>query len=88
MRRQSEVERWNGATARCCLTPKKTYANISNMDSPVGIYEAAKAIGVSVDSLRRWERKGKITSQRTIGGHRRYSVSRLRDEIAAIRGKT
>jgi excisionase family DNA binding protein len=51
------------------------------MESPVGINEAAKAIGVSVDSLRRWERKGKITSERTIGGHRRYSIEKLRKEI-------
>ena len=66
------------------MTSEKIYANISNMESPVGINEAAKAIGVSVDSLRRWERKGKITSERTIGGHRRYIVAKLRDEIAAI----
>ena len=69
------------------MTPKKIYANMSNIETPVGINKAAKAIGVSVDSLRRWERKGKITSERTIGGHRRYSVKKLRDEIAAIRSK-
>ena len=67
------------------MTPEKIYANISNMEAPVGINEAAKSIGVSVDSLRRWERKGKITSERTIGGHRRYTVSKLRGEIAAIK---
>ena len=67
------------------MTPKKIYANMSDMESLVGINEAAKAIGVSVDSLRRWERKGKITSERTIGGHRRYSVKKLRDEVAATR---
>jgi putative resolvase len=69
------------------LTPEKIYANISNIESPVGINEAAKAIGVSVDSLRRWERKGKITSERTIGGHRRYVVGKLRDEIAAMKNR-
>lgn len=63
------------------MTPEKIYAKVSSMESPVGINEAAKAIGVSVDSLRRWERKGKITSERTIGGHRRYSIEKLRKEI-------
>jgi DNA-binding transcriptional MerR regulator len=59
----------------------KTYANIKSMDTPVGIYEAARIIGVSVDSLRRWEKQGLITSERTAGGHRRYDVARLREEI-------
>jgi putative resolvase len=41
------------------------------------ISEAADMIGVSVDTLRRWEREGKITSERTEGGHRRYDLSNI-----------
>lgn len=67
------------------MTPEKIYAKVSSVESPVGINEAAKSIGVSVDSLRRWERKGVITSERTVGGHRRYSVQKLRDEISAMK---
>jgi excisionase family DNA binding protein len=36
---------------------------------------AARLIGVSVDTLRRWEKAGKITSTRTAGGHRRYDLA-------------
>jgi excisionase family DNA binding protein len=43
-------------------------------------YEAARRLGVAVESLRRWERQGRITSQRTLGGHRRYHP----DVIAAL----
>ena len=39
------------------------------------ITEAAKVMGVSVSSLRRWEKEGKISSVRTPGGHRRYRIS-------------
>lgn len=34
--------------------------------------EAAKLIGVSRDTLKRWEKKGRISSRRTPEGHRRY----------------
>ena len=37
--------------------------------------EAAYILGVSTDSLRRWEKEGKITSTRTEGGHRRYDLT-------------
>jgi molybdopterin-binding protein len=34
------------------------------------IGEAAKALGVRVETLRRWERDGKLTTRRTAGGQR------------------
>lgn len=43
----------------------------------VGIGEAAKTLGVSIETLRRWESAGKIVSERTPNGHRRYDVSKL-----------
>ncbi len=43
--------------------------------------EAAYLLGVSTDTLRRWEKEGKITSSRTEGGHRRYDLTNiLRDK--------
>lgn len=41
------------------------------------IKEASGLIGVSIPTLRRWEKEGKITSQRTRGGHRRYTLEML-----------
>jgi putative resolvase len=41
------------------------------------ISEAAEFIGVSVDTLRRWEENGQIEAERTKGGHRRYDVVKL-----------
>src|SRR5581483_9306449 len=43
----------------------------------VKIGEAAKILGVSIDTLRRWEAKGKIETVRTPGGTRLYSVGSL-----------
>jgi len=45
---------------------------LSNKTS-LGISQAAVFLGVSKDTLRRWEKIGKIQSIRTPGGHRRYS---------------
>jgi putative resolvase len=36
-----------------------------------GIGRVAKELGVSRDTLRRWEKAGKITVERTVKGHRR-----------------
>ena len=44
----------------------------------VRISEAARILGVSVDTLRRWEAAGKIEVERTPGGHRRYEVDQIK----------
>ncbi len=46
----------------------------------LSISEAAYLLGVSTDTLRRWEKEGKITSERTKGGHRRYDLTSILQE--------
>ena len=46
--------------------------------------QAANALGVSIDTLRRWEKAGKITVRRTPGGQRRFPTS----EVDRLRGMT
>ncbi|MFP4655556.1 MAG: MerR family DNA-binding transcriptional regulator [Methanohalobium sp.] len=36
------------------------------------IKQASEYLGVNPETLRRWEREGKINPERTEGGHRRY----------------
>ena len=43
----------------------------------ISIGKAANLLGVSRDTLRRWEKEGKIKSQRTVKGHRRYDEGEL-----------
>ena len=43
----------------------------------VSIGQAAKELGVTRETLRRWERAGKIQVERTPKRHRRYDLSRL-----------
>jgi putative resolvase len=43
----------------------------------VSIGQAAKALGVSISTLRRWEKEGKIQPERTPHGHRRYDLVQL-----------
>ena len=42
--------------------------------------QAAKMLGVSITTLRNWEKAGKIKCIKTLGGHRRFKV----DEIKKI----
>src|SRR5258708_19943640 len=45
--------------------------------SNFSIHEAAKYLGVSTKTLRRWEASGNLSPIRTTGGHRRYALSDL-----------
>ncbi len=47
----------------------------------VDIAQAAKALGVSTITLRRWEQTGKLVPERTKGGHRRYDLNQLLPEL-------
>ena len=48
----------------------------------VKIGAAAKTLGVSIDTLRRWEKAGKITAIRTPGGTRLYSLNQLQSIVS------
>ncbi|MCL2125714.1 MAG: helix-turn-helix domain-containing protein, partial [Oscillospiraceae bacterium] len=48
------------------------------MEKLVSIGKAAKILGVSEVTLRRWDEDGKLVSMKTEGGHRRYDMSKIR----------
>tara|TARA_Y100000034_G_scaffold136776_1_gene215663 strand:- start:3316 stop:4029 length:714 start_codon:yes stop_codon:yes gene_type:complete len=48
---------------------------VETEDEEVGVATAANLLGVSPQTLRNWEREGKIEASRTDGGHRRYRMS-------------
>ncbi|MBC8061195.1 MAG: IS607 family transposase, partial [Clostridiaceae bacterium] len=43
----------------------------------ITIGKAAKEAGVTVETLRSWEKAGKIKSERTKGNHRRYEIEEI-----------
>ena len=43
----------------------------------VSVGKAAKILGVSISTLQRWDREGKLVSERTPAGHRRYKLSAI-----------
>lgn len=47
----------------------------------IGIGKAAEELGCTKETLRRWERAGKIVAERTPNGHRRYDLASLRINI-------
>ena len=58
------------------LLAAKSYLQLRNMKVSIG--RAATELGVSPDTLRRWEAAGKIYVERTPSGHRRYDLAQLR----------
>lgn len=55
--------------------------NTSEPDEYLSIGEVAKAFGVTVATVRNWDRDGRIESIRTPGGQRRF----LRSAVDAAR---
>ena len=49
------------------------------MEKTYNVSEAAKKIGVSVKTLQRWDRDGKLVSRRTPSNIRFYTESQLRE---------
>ncbi len=47
----------------------------------VAIGEASQVLGVSIATLRRWEAAGKLIPERTVAGHRRYDLAKLKPEL-------
>ena len=54
------------------------------MDKLYSIGEAAKYLGVSVSTLRRWEIEGKLVPERTQGQQRRYPISLLAPNLTKV----
>ena len=53
--------------------------------TPISISEACEALGVSMDTIRRWEKKGLIKAQRSESGHRYFypdELKRLTEKIS------
>ena len=48
------------------------------MDEQIRIGQAAGILGVSVDTLRRWEKEGRVAFGRTSGGQRTIDAADLR----------
>jgi predicted site-specific integrase-resolvase len=57
------------------------------MDRFLSIGKAARVLGVSVTTLRRWEAAGRLVPEHTSGGHRRYDLEKLRPEGSRAEGK-
>jgi molybdopterin-binding protein len=51
------------------------------------IGEAAKLLGVRVETLRRWERDGKLTTERTEGGQRTVDAADVARLLAEREGR-
>lgn len=54
----------------------KQEATMAN-DILISIKKAAEMLGVCPDTLRTWDRQGKLTALKTMGGHRRYRLSEI-----------
>lgn len=66
------VNRFDG---KICIEVKGVLLKVSDV---------AKYLGVSISTMHRWEREGKIKPSRTPGGQRRYET----DDLMRFKGKS
>ncbi len=66
------------------------YKNMNNSPDSLTISHASEYLGVSLDTIRRWEKKGLVKTKRSETGHRLFSVSeleRLKHKLSGGTGK-
>lgn len=54
------------------------------MDKLLSISQAGKHLGVSLSTLRRWEKEEKLVPERTRGNQRRYKLSQLKPHLVRL----
>lgn len=62
--------------------------NFSQHDADVSITDASHVMNVSVDTIRRWEKKGLVKATRTSAGHRMFRVEELEGLKSKLSGAT
>ena len=62
-------------------TVTKKLREMNSEETMFGIKQAAKYLYVSDDTLRLWDKEGKLKPIRTAGGHRRYTKKMLDEFI-------
>ena len=59
-----------------------------SMRGYISITDAAKEIGVSNDTIRRWEKKGLIKATRNEHNYRVFNIDEIKRLYAKVTGKT
>ena len=62
-------------------------ADSINVNSHAGVHEAAEIVGVSPDTIRRWEKKGLVKAERSRRNYRLFKLEELRRIQAKYSGK-
>ena len=62
-------------------------ANLSNPEELLTPSEVAALFRVDPKTVTRWAKAGKLTSIRTLGGHRRYRAAEVRALLGDIPGQ-
>lgn len=51
------------------------------MNRLISINEASKQLGVSISTLRRWDKSGVLVAEKTPNGHRRYDINKINPNL-------
>jgi excisionase family DNA binding protein len=77
------TEQWRAA--RSAAAEQGTPAAAAGPEKAVPLGDAARALGISASTMRRWADSGRIRTTRTDGGHRRFPLEEVRRLSAGAR---
>ena len=68
-----------GAEELMAIVTSQLNAFFGKLDLDMTISEAATFLAIHPSTLRLWEKDGKISPSKTVGGHRRYSIDSIKE---------
>jgi excisionase family DNA binding protein len=78
----SEMERYN------LVQPNFPPLSATNQEKLLTPAEVASLFRVDPKTVTRWAKAGKLTSIKTLGGHRRYKESEVKDLLKSVISNT
>lgn len=71
-----------GTQSQCRLGAQEVMADRQRHDELLTTSEVAELFGVTPRTVTRWAEEGRLTPMRTLGGHRRYPRSQVKELLA------
>ena len=75
----------SGKRKGCAVAPQPSGKSVTTYPSYLRTAEVAEILSVSPKTVSRWAKEGKLPFMKTLGGHRRYPETEIRELAEELR---